>query len=58
VLTSFNYETAEGIELANKIQALVGVNVRIPTGYLGNFRFSKLLILNIKRHILLKLDSF
>ena len=29
-----------GLELVDKLYKLTGLNIRIPTGYLGNYKFS------------------
>lgn len=39
-----------GLELVDKIHNLIGVNIRVPTGYLGNYKFSKhFFFTNIKK---------
>lgn len=38
----FIHKTELGLELIEKIHTFTGLNVRAPTGYLGNYRFSKM----------------
>lgn len=33
--------SVDGIELVDKLQSFIGLDIRVPTGYLGNYKFVK-----------------
>ena len=40
------FHKVSGIELVEKLHALTRCDIRVPTGYLGNYKFSKIKIGN------------